>query len=118
MGRVRIRESGAGVEGSELARPLEDTVVGGEESVAFEGGGDDYAVCGVPVHSGQESCARCYDAIYGNFNDAILDDVFSPRIQMLSKVEPTLLGPHPGFPEGYGRDCSVSLLKPQFDFSP
>ena len=80
-GRARIRGSGASVQGAELTRPLEDASVGGEELVAFEGGGDDDAVGGVSVHSGQESCPSRYDTIYGNFNDAILDDVFSPRIR-------------------------------------
>ena len=41
--------SGAGVESVELAGPVEDTGVGGEKSVAFQGGGYDDSVGGVCV---------------------------------------------------------------------
>ncbi len=46
---------GPGVEPAELTGPVEDAVVGGEELVAFEGGGDDYAVGGISVEVGKLS---------------------------------------------------------------
>ena len=93
---------------------MEDAIVGSNELVTLKGGCDDDAVGGISVQSGQESRPGCYDAIDRYFNDAVPDHLFSPGIQILSKVKSAFLGPHPGFPEGYGGDCGVALAQCRF----
>ena len=68
-------------------------MVGGDEAMALEGGGDDYAVGGVAVEVFEEGGSHRNEAIDGNLNQPDLKEILAPVAERLSQADLTLLQP-------------------------
>ena len=100
--------SGAGVEPVELTGPVEDTGVGGEELMAFQGGCDDDAVGGVSVEVDKFGSANTDEAGKGQFYESLLQLRRPPGGDIFSKLDTALLLEHRHFPEGNSRDGNLA----------
>ena len=82
-----------------MSGPAEDPLVGGDEPVALQCSGDNQAIGGVAVHVPQQSRPSRDSAVDRDLDEAPIQKVSPPGVQIKLKVDPALLDSHIDFPE-------------------
>ena len=70
-----------------MSGPSEDPLVGGNEPVALQGGGDNQAVGGISVHVFQQSRSRRDAAVDRDLDEASVQEVTPPSVDVDLKLE-------------------------------